>query len=86
MSVSKSAVADGTKLVGHAGPIGQTVSGARAVRIAYFPTVLGATALGLLSDPIILTSCAGPRTNTSKSAQTPGSVDAHVRRGTDHVR
>jgi hypothetical protein len=85
MSVSKSAVMNGSKLVGCAGPIGQTATGARAVRIEYFPTVRGATARGLWSHPIILSRCAGLQTNTSKSAQTHRSMDVHAQLGTFHV-
>jgi hypothetical protein len=86
MSFSRSTVADGSKLVGSAGPIGQTATGTPAVRIEYFPRVRGATALGLWSDSDIPTRCASLKTNTFKSVQPHGYMDLHARLGANHGR
>jgi len=78
MSVSKSAMMGGSKLVGYVGPIGETATGARAERIEYIPMLRRATALGLWSNATILTRCAGLQTNRSKSVQAHGSMDVHA--------
>jgi len=82
MSVRKSAVRDGSKLVFYAGPIGKTATRVRALEIEYFPMVRRAAALGLW---FILTRYAGLQTNTSKTVQTHRSMDVHAQQETYHA-